>query len=117
MTDINRTVQHDATAVAHAPLALTAVGDHCLRYKLIAPHTIEVPTLGDPEMRLHLVDTTANSWLATVTETDRTVETVNTPVVGRAYQRVFITAILPDTGIRVTLRFLQPAPALQAVTQ
>ena len=105
-------VQHDAQAVAHAPIALAALGQHCLDHNLIAPHTIEVPTLGDSEMRAHLVDNTATSWLASINETSRTVETVSTPVVGRRYQRVFVHALLPDTGIRVTLRFLQPAPAL-----
>lgn len=106
------TVEQDALCVAQAPIALAAVAAHCVEHKLIAPHTIEVPALGDSEMRLRLSELSVPSWLATVQVDSREEETVDLGA-SRSYQRVRAIAALP-VGIRVTLCFIY-SPAMVGV--
>lgn len=98
---------------ATIPIALVAIGQHAIDYRLPAPHTITLPSLIDDRLTLMLDSHGGPAWLRTVA-IDHEENRASKPGWIRTTADVRIPSTLGD--VHVTLRFLRKAPFLMAVS-
>lgn len=114
MTGISNTIVSAGDAQReHERIALAALTAHIFERSLEVPHTITVDRYGlnARTVMLSVHHESAEAWVESIavdSDTTRAVE--NTDLFGRPMNRRTVAGRLPDLGIRVTVRFFEPAP-------
>jgi hypothetical protein len=120
MTGISNTITSAADAQReHERIALAALTMHIFERALEVPHSITVDRYGlnARTVMLSVHRESAEAWMESLAvDSDTTKPVENTDLFGKPMVRRTVTGRLPDIGIRVTLRFFEPAPKPAAPT-
>jgi hypothetical protein len=118
MTGISNTIVSAGDAQReHERIALAALTAHIFERSLDVPHTITVDRYGlnARTVMLSVHQESAEAWVASIAvDADTTKPVHNTDLFGKPMVRRTVAGRLPDLGIRVAVRFFEPAPQVVA---